>query len=605
MAISRWALLLVLLIFPFGAFALEPIEVDGRESGDKLTGQSEVWHDPDDSQPLASIVEAYRDGEFGPLLSAGSTGLKKGAFWSHFALRNVTDSPVTLSIEYVDHQLIELSVFQREPGAASGYRPLINLSMNKPFDHRRISHNRFVFPVSLEPRQTREFLVRFSSDGAGFVFPSMRIWNPDTLRSNHTLETGSIAFLFGGFFLMSIFALVGGIATGSRTFYAYSVYALAKIIGWATILGYTHQYLIREDFHWRYMSISGAVTILCGLIFARIFLQTRRYTAKLDYVLLLMMANAGVLLISGLFAIKVLALVTITIALLLYPVTTVVGIVRWRQGSGEAAVFALAWSLLMIGLVVQAFRDLGYVEHNFINYYWPPFSSFTEMLTIMAAIGIKVRRLRQQKLVAEKQYREHLEQSRSELQQLVWARTRELEAAKRLAEVEASTDPLTGIRNRRSFFADAGLYLKLAQRKHQPISLLMFDIDHFKSINDNYGHSVGDEALRSFTRTIFEKTRETDIFGRLGGEEFGLLIAEDAQNARHTAERLRDCIAAIELEAAGCNLQFTSSIGIASWQPGISMETLLKHADRALYEAKRRGRNQVVEYQPETAAVEL
>ncbi|WP_323846927.1 diguanylate cyclase [Microbulbifer magnicolonia] len=602
---SRWKALpcnalagifLLLLAMPLSAAGSEPVEVNGRENGGTLTGRQEIWHDPESRQGLAAVVRAYEQGEFAPLPSAGSTGLKKGAFWSHFALRNINDSTVTLNIEYVDHQLIDLDVFHKTLTGDTGYEHLYNLSMNRPFAHRPVPHNRFVFPVELAPGETREFLVKFSSNEAGFVFPSMRIWNPDRLRSSHTIETAAIAFLFGGFFLMSVLSLVGGVATGSRTYYAYSIYALSKITGWATILGYTHQYLLPEHFEWRYMSISGAVTILCGLIFARIFLQTRRFTPKLDYVVLLMMANACLLLIGALLAIKPLALITITIALLFYPVLPIVGIVRWRQGSQEAIVFALAWSLLMVGLVVQAFRDIGYVEHNFINYYWPPFASFTEMLTIMAAIGIKVRRLRQEKQVAERQYRRHLEQSKAELQELVWARTRELESAKRRAEMEARTDPLTGVRNRRSFLADSDLHLKLARRKGQPICLLMFDIDHFKSINDTHGHSIGDEALRCFSQTIQGQIRESDIFGRLGGEEFGLLIAEDKNNALHTAERLRDYIARITLETADGALQFTSSIGIACGAPGATIDSLLKHADRALYQAKKRGRNTVVEY---------
>lgn len=595
-------LFLLLLTTPLGAVPSDAIDVNGRESGDRFTGQQEIWHDPDDSHTVEDVTRIYESGGFGPLLSAGSTGLKKGAFWSRFALHNVTEAPVSLNIEYVDHQLIELAVFQRPLGAAEEFEHSLTLSMSEPFDHRPVSHNRFVFPVALAPGQTREFMVKFSSDEAGYVFPSMRIWNPDNLRSSHTIETASIAFLFGGFFLMSIFSLVGGIATGSRTYYAYSVYALSKITVWATILGYTHQYVIREGFEWRYMSISGAVTILCGLIFARIFLQTKKFTPKLDYVVLLMMANASLLLIGALLEIKILALVTITLALLLYPVMPVIGLLRWRQGSREAIVFAVAWSVLMVGLVVQAFRDIGYVEHNFINYYWPPFASFTEMLTIMAAIGIKVRRLRQEKQLAETQYRRHLEQSREELQDLVWARTRELEMAKRQAEQEARTDPLTGIRNRRSFLADSALQIKLARRQRQPVSLLMFDIDHFKAINDAHGHGIGDEALRSFSQTILGQIRETDIFGRLGGEEFGLLIPEDSKNAQHTAERLRDYIARIKVDTGDGTLQFTSSIGIACGEPGCTIESLLKHADRALYQAKSRGRNKVAEHPAEEAA---
>lgn len=596
---AQWRALLLLSLFLLpllasSASAGQPIPVTGDEQGDKRTGQAEVWHDPDSSRSLTQVETALRNGEFTPLETAGSTGLKPGTFWSHFALTNRQDHPITLNIEYTDHQLIGLTVYRKNAGEA--YRLQADLSMTRPFDERPVSHNRFVFPVTLEPGQTSDFLIRYNSDELGFVFPSMRIWNADNLRASHTIETSAMAFLFGGFFLMSIFAFVGGIATGEKVFYAYSVYSMSKITVWGTILGYTHQYLIRADFQWFFMSVSGAITILCGLTFARIFLQTRTHTPRLDYLLLLMMANAAVLLIGALFEIKPLALITITIALLLYPVMIVIGIVRWRQGSQEAGIFALAWSLLVCGLVVQALRDMGFVPHTFLNYYWPPFASFTEMLTIMAAMGLMVRRLRQQKQVAELRYRKHLEQSKAELEALVTARTKELEGAKRRAELEARTDALTGIRNRRSFLFDAALALKTANRQGRPLSLLMFDIDHFKTINDTHGHSMGDEALRRFTQTILGQIRETDIFGRLGGEEFGLMISEDPKNTLITAERLRQAIAQIGLPTGHDTVQFTASIGIAHQQAASTAESLLRQADQALYEAKKRGRNTVITY---------
>ena len=598
---------LLLLIFialaPLAAQA-EPILVGSDEDGTLRTGQAAVWHDPENNRSAAQAAQAFQNGEFRPLQSAGSTGLKHGAYWSHFTLRNTSGEAITLHLEYIDHQLIELMAYTRNADRAGAYRELDRLSMLDPFDQRPVSHQRFVLPLRLEAGEEKALLVKFSSDEVGFVFPGMRIWSPDNLRSAHTLETAGVAFLFGGFFLMSIFSLVAGIATRSRTFFVYSFYALSKIVTWATILGFTHQYLLRNNFQWHYMSASAAISILCGTAFARLFLQSRKYTPRLDLLLRLMMVNATLLLVGALLNIKELALVTITLALLLYPVITLAGIMRWRQGSGAAAVFAFAWSLLVVSLFLQALRDMGFVEHNLLNYYLPPIASFVEMLTIMAAMGIRVRSLSQLKRSAERHYRQHLEHSKSELEKLVSERTRELEAAKLQAELEACTDPLTGTRNRRSFIADAERHLKLARRNEQPVSLLMFDIDHFKSINDSHGHGIGDEALCRFSQTILGRIRETDVFGRLGGEEFGLLLTESRENALHTAERLRDAIAGISIATASGTLTFTSSIGVAHEENSCSLDTLLTRADKALYEAKRSGRDIVVQYRKNTLEAE-
>lgn len=581
------------------AVAADVISIGADERGEQRTGQAEVWHDPDNRHSLDLALRALARGDFRRLPGQGSTGLKQGAFWSHFSLHNTTDRIVTLNIEYIDHQLIDLTAYAKAASAQSAYRQVVHLSLQDPFERRPVPHNRFVFPLTLEPGQTQELVVRFNSDEIGFVYPSMRIWSPQNLRASYALETGAMFFLFGGFMLMSVFALVVGIATGGRSFYAYSAYALSKVLAWGTIFGFTHQYLIRTNFHWHYMSISGALSILAGLVFARIFLQTRRYTSGFDRVMLLMIANAVLLLASALLQVKSLALLTITAALLMYPLVTLAGLVRWRQGSQDAGLFALAWSLLVVSLFAQALRDLGLVAHNVFNYYLPPVASYTEMLAIMAAMGLRMRRLALQKRAAERQYRTQMERSNTVLEALVGERTRELEIAKQQAELEARTDPLTGIRNRRSFIADAEQRLRLARRQAQPVSLMMFDIDHFKTINDRHGHSVGDEALCEFTRTIVTSIRETDIFGRLGGEEFGLLLNENGEGALHTAERLRDDIARIAIETPEGTLQFTSSIGIAHASGNCTLDQLLKRADTGLYQAKKRGRDIAVAFDGE------
>ena len=593
------ALVVGAAINPVFATEAHVVSVGTLESGEQRTGQQAVWHDPSGIADLQAAVAAWQAGDFSPLESAGSTGLQKGSYWSYFQLHNTSPEAVALRLEYVDHQLIRLRAYSRDNTrgeAAAQFHQIADQAMGEPFGLRPVFHNRFVVPVNIAPGETSGFLVRFDSEEAGFVFPAMRIWSPDALSKSHTGETAVLAFLFGGIALISLFSMIVGLTTGDSSFFAYFVYGISKIIAWGTILGFTHQYVVQNSFHWSYMSATGAVSIFCGLVFDRLFLQTQKYTPRLDYILILMMCNAGVLFLSALLQLKAVALVSITLALLSYPVMTFIALVRWRQGSSEAAVFAIGWTLLLSGLFYQALRDLGIVEHNLVNYYLPPLSSFVEMVTIMAAMGIKLRRVRLQGLESERQYRRHLEQSKVKLEGLVRARTEELEKAKQRAETEARTDPLTGIRNRRSFLAEAELCIKRAYRKSEPVSLLMFDIDHFKAINDTHGHGIGDEALRQFSHTIQTKIRETDIFGRLGGEEFALLITETKPDSMYTAERLRDNIASIRLSCPAGSVQFTSSIGVAHAEQAQTLELLMRQADQALYRAKQRGRDQVVEY---------
>lgn len=156
-------------------------------------------------------------------------------------------------------------------------------------------------------------------------------------------------------------------------------------------------------------------------------------------------------------------------------------------------------------------------------------------------------------------------------------------------EDEASTDPLTKALNRRSF-------LRLLSRtalSDEPFCLIMFDIDHFKSVNDTYGHDVGDAVLREISTLMRDNIRENDTLARWGGEEFMVLSAKTGmQRGKRVAERLRAAVESFSF--TGVPRQVTSSFGLAIHATGESSEELVKRADEALYEAKESGRNKVI-----------
>ncbi|SDW03509.1 GGDEF domain-containing protein [Marinobacter mobilis] len=171
----------------------------------------------------------------------------------------------------------------------------------------------------------------------------------------------------------------------------------------------------------------------------------------------------------------------------------------------------------------------------------------------------------------------------------------QLRRAVALAEARANTDELTGLNNRRAFFALGEQATQQALRNGHPLSLIMFDLDHFKQINDSYGHAIGDRVLQNVATKVDSMARDADVLGRIGGEEFAILMYNtDTDESSHLAERLRQAIAASTIEAAGQTLGCTASFGIAAahGRP-ISLEHLLSEADHAMYRAKSRGRNRV------------
>lgn len=171
--------------------------------------------------------------------------------------------------------------------------------------------------------------------------------------------------------------------------------------------------------------------------------------------------------------------------------------------------------------------------------------------------------------------------------------TREMEHARDIANQAAQTDELTGLKNRRAFFHHAQRVHDHCKRQCLPVSVLMLDIDHFKHINDSFGHQAGDHVLRQIGAVILASIRDVDICGRLGGEEFALLMADTSlEAAQRRAEQLRHAISQL---ASGYGEGITASLGVASMSADQqSVHTLLNEADKALFRAKAQGRNQTV-----------
>jgi diguanylate cyclase (GGDEF)-like protein len=169
------------------------------------------------------------------------------------------------------------------------------------------------------------------------------------------------------------------------------------------------------------------------------------------------------------------------------------------------------------------------------------------------------------------------------------------ETKRRLHE-ETRLDALTGLHNRRAFEEMIQREVQLAARDNMPLTLLMMDLDHFKQLNDTWGHALGDRALRTFGGVLLTVTGSGDAVARLGGEEFAILLpGRSGPSALTIAERLRATVEGLRLSEGEELVHFTVSVGVSSLLPGErNFEPMLRRADRALYEVKRSGRNRVL-----------
>ena len=187
--------------------------------------------------------------------------------------------------------------------------------------------------------------------------------------------------------------------------------------------------------------------------------------------------------------------------------------------------------------------------------------------------------------------REQLDNYKYNVEEIIAARTQELEGKNKALEELAITDPLTRLYNRRYFQHVLRNEMDRFERNPTPLSLLMFDIDHFKQINDSYGHHSGDIVLSDLVDLIQQCVRKTDVFARWGGEEFMILLpGTTIEGAEFLAEKLRRACANHKFEIPQ---QVTISIGIAQYQVFMSAIDFTKQTDQALYFAKQKGRNRI------------
>ncbi|MFQ5937077.1 MAG: GGDEF domain-containing protein [Acidiferrobacterales bacterium] len=173
---------------------------------------------------------------------------------------------------------------------------------------------------------------------------------------------------------------------------------------------------------------------------------------------------------------------------------------------------------------------------------------------------------------------------------------RELEASRQALAEQATTDPLTRLKNRRAFYQEGRHGLALSQRSNTSLSVMLLDLDHFKRVNDTYGHQAGDKVLIAISALLGRMSRAVDTVARVGGEEFAIVLpGTNRDGAAVLAERIRAAVEKAPFQAHGEPLSITISIGFATFSADSAdtVEGLLKIADRRLYTAKREGRNRV------------
>lgn len=640
--------ILLLAWIPF-TIALEPVEVGDLTISYSLNDHVEYIIDPPGERNAEQLLlENHWLSHNKETLSFGYTS---DTYWFRFKINNdsADNKSHLFEISYPVLDDIQIYIYDKDKNLIRN----IHLGDKKPFYEREVQHRNFLVPLEIDAHDNQVWMVRVKTSSAMQV--PMAIWKERAFFITDQAKIMGMGLYYGIMLIMILYNLVVFFSVREKS-YLFYVFYVASMAGFlASLQGLNFQYVWPMATNWNDSSIvvmlAGVVVFAC--LFARDFLALKSGHKALYNLFGLATFLAVIIIISVNFLPYYLLIkVLIGLAFLVICLVTYTGILRWSQGFSPARFFTIAWSSMLLGGAILALNKFNIIPRNYFTENAVQLGSAIEVILLSFALADRLnqekrdryeaqvqalglartasnaqaealeqernaRNAQEKALVHEKEAREaqaralEIQRKANEtLEDKVRERTNELELVNEKLEKLSTTDALTGVRNRRYFDEAIEFEFNRASRGNEQLAILMLDIDHFKKVNDDYGHQIGDEALRkvaSVLRKVVNRT--TDIIARYGGEEFAIVLpATDLEGAVKVAEKIRVQVSEIQLDAnvEGKEITFsiTMSIGIMGDAPNIAgsdgyaadinATTWLKEADDALYTAKEEGRNRVI-----------
>lgn len=555
-------------------------------------GNVQVMEDPSGHAELGSIVE--RRADFRDVsVRIPDFHFTASAYWFRIPLQNISDHEAPLFLNINHPTLDYLTLYTVHAG---GQIDIVRSGDRMPLRDRPFSGTSLALPFTLGPGESSDLYLRVRSDAGSLMVP-MEIVTAATLRSEtlsgHFVH-GIMLGLFGALFIynLAVFCFLRRL-----TYLYYVAYLLGAYLTITSLDGFGGAVLYPQN-TWmgnEGLPLFSGFTFSMILLFTRAFLDTRE-APRLDRWIKLLVSSAVVLGFSP-FVLPIGVSYQFDIVMVFaFPVLcTAAGFVMWKRGHKEARFYILGQAASWIGLLAFGAMETGIFPYSLLLFESIGIGISLDALLLSVALADHIRQMRLARESAEADSRRLLEGRSAELERIVAQRTADLDAARCRAETLATTDPLTGMLNRRGLLGLAERDLGIALRHGQPLSVLVFDVDHFKRVNDTYGHLQGDAVLRALSGTARSAVRSTDLLGRMGGEEFILVMPNTTcSEAAIAAERLRAAIEAA-VSVGSPPVPVTASFGVSTLTPECrTLDALHSSADAALYVAKRRGRNCVV-----------
>jgi len=578
----------------FEAYAAPTLQLNSTQQSYGLDEYIEYIEDESGKFDITSIRQQPETAWKKPATSSPSFGFSDSAYWLRINIEMLElqewlleiDSPLLDEISfylYAGGQLLQ----EVETGDA------------RPFVERPLKFREFIFPLRLPPAEQSNLYLRVKSTGS--VQVPMNIWQEAAFYQRDESETAVLGLYCGAILIIILYNLFIYIKVYEPAYIYYVLYVTMFGLFTVGLTGWGYKHLWPEAVAFQQYSL--AIFIILGGVFVcrfiHYFLNLPHTAPRIGQLL----TGATVILLIQLFLLPLLSYqIVVQMALVMTMVISLIalytGVLLWQQGEIAARYFTLAWSAFLIAVILAILEKFGVLPLWIWAEVFLPAGMAMEVILLSLALGERINSEKQKRLQSQQEVIEVQLKHQEELEQKVADRTADLEEANAKLEVLAITDGLTGVFNHRHFLERGLNSIKIAQRYQRPIALIILDIDHFKSVNDTYGHAVGDMVLKHVVSICSSMNRETDVFGRLGGEEFGILLLETPAAAAYAvAERLRCEIEASSIDHEGKPIKVTVSQGVHAIESADqypTIEEMLKVADEALYRAKESGRNRVI-----------
>ncbi len=558
-------------------------------------------HETEGDAEATEMLRRARAGEFQALPGGNPTfGFQRGVFWFHVAVENLhAGEPRWLLVqEYPLSDFVDFYI----PQPGGGLRHVESGDM-RPFGERAVRHRHPNFSVDLPIGESVDLLVRVES-GSSMQVPLV-LYTPAALTETTRDAQIGIGLYYGILIALFFYNLILWLTLRDGSYFWYMFHITAFGLVLFCLNGLAFEYLWPNALWLQDKSVPLSICLAqIGMQqFSRMFLELDTRWKLGNRVALGLIAFFVVLGVVSLFVPYRISTPLASAAVLPNVIWILVSsVISLRRGYRPAGLFLLAWFMLLAGTAAFTLVAFGVLPKVFVTEYGVQIGSALEMILLSFALSYRYAALRNEneRIVAD---------ARDQLESRVERRTRELSLAlEQLADAHdrlrefSRRDGLTGIYNRRHLEESLLRIILDAQEQRRTLTLIMADIDHFKQVNDTYGHLVGDDCLRFVAGLISDVvTPERGLAARYGGEEFAIVLPDcNVQHAEAIAERIRSEIAAKPLVVEGVEVPLTISLGISEIRPGfqtVEPNDALRQADQALYQAKAGGRNQVRRHQ--------